>query len=153
MQAQTPTMDRYHHCAGQLPLNTIEIESNGCRKTIGWWSYWKTIVTISSFDQRLATIENHWKSIEYNCTETKTIDHSIVLRKWPSLRSRCSKQYFIQRVTNFHVKVLYIYIIYNAHLGLFWALVLVPGKGIPDWTDAHKHKLGRTTLLQWLASF
>ena len=34
------------------------------------------IITIPSFDQWLPTIE-------YNCTETKTTDHSIVLKNWP----------------------------------------------------------------------
>ena len=43
-----------------------------------------------SLDQWLATIENHWKPIEYNCTETKTIDHSIVVKNWLSLNSNGS---------------------------------------------------------------
>ena len=31
--------------------------------TNGWWSYWKTMVTILSFDQWLATIEQPWTNL------------------------------------------------------------------------------------------
>ena len=40
---------------------------------------------------------NHWKTINYNGTLTKTIDHSIVLKIWPSLWSTLSNiQSFIR---------------------------------------------------------
>ena len=72
----------------KLPLKNHwkNIGCNGCRtksycKTIGtngWWSYWETIITISSFDQWLAIIK---KQINKILHEQKTIDRSIVLTK------------------------------------------------------------------------
>ena len=47
----------------------------------------KTIVTIPSHDIWLATIENHWKPIEYISTWTKTIDQFHHAKNWPSLWS------------------------------------------------------------------
>ena len=82
-------------------LATIEnywknIGFNGCwtknhRKTFGtngWWSYWKTMVTILSFDQWLATIEQPWTNLyrgknhwPFHLAKRMTI---IVVYDWPT---------------------------------------------------------------------
>ena len=51
--------------------------------TNGWnlKNHWKTIGTNGSH------VKNHWKTIDYNGTLTKTINHSIVVKILPSLRS------------------------------------------------------------------
>ena len=41
--------------------------------------------------------ENHWKPIDSNGTLTKTIEHSIVLKNWPSLWSKVKLSFLMQR--------------------------------------------------------
>ena len=86
-------MVRYHSIVGPMvsyhwkPLKNHRVQwlsDQKPSKTNGWSSYWKKH---HYYSIACPMVSYFWKPIEYNCTETKTNDHSTLLKNWPSLGS------------------------------------------------------------------
>ena len=78
-------MDRYHSIGWPMvsyhwkPLKNHRVQwlsDQKPSKTNGWSSYWKKH---HYYSIACPMVSYFWKPIEYNCTETKTIDHSIIV--------------------------------------------------------------------------